>query len=251
MEDSFQGVCIGDYDDDGRADIFLSHSYGNHKLYRKLGGFQFTDLTKKVGVENLELWGRGSTFIDIDNDGDVDYVVCNLGLNTKYMASKKDPNLVYYGDFDGTGKPSLVEVLFEGDTLYPVRGRSCSTPALPHLADLFPTYHEFASASLREIYSPGKLKEAKRLAVNTLETGILWNDGSAGFSFKALPRIVQSSPGFGVVATDADADGNTDIYLVQNFYGPQPETGRIDGGVSILLRGDGQGTFHPIRPATN
>jgi hypothetical protein len=47
---------------------------------------------------------------------------------------------------------------------------------------------------------------------------------------------------------DADCDGRRDLCLVQNFYGPQPETGHMDGGVGLLLRGDGTGAFAPVFP---
>jgi hypothetical protein len=56
------------------------------------------------------------------------------------------------------------------------------------------------------------------------------------------------APAFGVAVEDVDADGNADVYLVHNFYSPAPETGRMDGGLSVLLKGDGKGTFTPVWP---
>ena len=55
-------------------------------------------------------------------------------------------------------------------------------------------------------------------------------------------------PGFGIVAGDFDGDSNADLYAVQNFDGPQAETGRMAGGVSILLKGNGDGTFAVVPP---
>ena len=73
--------------------------------------------------------------------------------------------------------------------------------------------------------------------------------GSKGkFTFKPLPHLAQIAPTFGINLTDLDGDGHRDIFLAQNFYSPQPETGRMAGGLSLWLRGDGQLGFEPIWP---
>jgi hypothetical protein len=143
---------------------------------------------------------------------------------------------------------SLVEAEFEDETLYPMRGKSCSTVAMPFLGDKFTTYRDFAIANLAEIYTNKCLDEALKLEVNTLASGVLINDGKARFTFRSLPRLAQIAPGFGLAFTDVDADGQFDLYLVQNFFSPQVETGRMDGGLSVLLRGMGDGTFTPVWP---
>ena len=98
------------------------------------------------------------------------------------------------------------------------------------IKEKFPTYHEFAISSVNEIYSPELLSSADRYEVNELASGILFNNtdstGNIEFVFKALPRIVQSSPVFGSTICDVNGDGNLDIYVVQNFSGPlSAETG--------------------------
>jgi hypothetical protein len=64
-----------------------------------------------------------------------------------------------------------------------------------------------------------------------------------------LPRPAQLAPINGFVYADLDGDGKADLYCVGNFFGPEPTTGRFDGGVSLLLRGDGRGNFTPVLPA--
>ncbi len=63
------------------------------------------------------------------------------------------------------------------------------------------------------------------------------------FQWRPLPRLVQASPGFGVVCSDYNGDGFWDLYVVQNFFTREPETGLLDGGISALLWGDGTGDF--------
>jgi hypothetical protein len=119
---------------------------------------------------------------------------------------------------------------------------------MPFLRKKFPTYHEFAVAELADIYTSTSLDGALQLEVNCLESGLLINDGKGRFTFRPFPRLAQVSPAFGVQFADVDGDGMVDVYLVQNFFGPQRETGRMDGGLSLLLRGQADGSFEPIAP---
>ena len=131
--------------------------------------------------------------------------------------------------------------------LYPVRGKS-STDAFPHLGQKYKKFVEFAKATLPQIYTRQCLDDAHEFEAAVLESGILLNNGSAKFTFEPLPRLAQIAPGFGIGLTEINGDGKADLYLLQNFFGNQHETGRMDGGVSLLLSGNGDGTFEPIWP---
>ena len=185
---------------------------------------------------------------DLNGDGQIDYVVTNFGLNTKYHASAEKPALLYYGDFQKNGIPTIVEAEFEQHYLYPIRGKSCSTAAMPFLASKFTTYKDFAIAELADIYTPSCLNDAQRFAANSFESGVYFNLGNCKFRFEPLPRLAQAAPGFGVSVVDVNLDGHEDVFLVQNFFSPQPETGRMDGGLSLLMLGDGTGELRPIWP---
>ncbi|MFT5042883.1 MAG: hypothetical protein ACI8TX_003876, partial [Hyphomicrobiaceae bacterium] len=239
-----------DVDNDGWIDLMVTHEWGPVKTFINKRG-KLSDATATSGIADLSGWWNSIAAADIDLDGDMDYAVGNVGLNTKYHASTEHPVLLYYGDLDGKGRPKIVEAEYEGSILYPVRGRSCSSEAMPHLKAKFPTFKAFASAALEDIYEEDKLKTAKRLAANTLQSGILINvtkpGGAPRFEFRPLPRLAQISPVFGLAFTEADGDGRPDLYLVQNFFGPQRETGRMDGGVSLLLLNHPTG-FEPMWP---
>ncbi len=237
-----------DVDNDGRPDLLVAYDWGPVRYYHNDDGRAFSDQTESAGLGELTGWWNSLASADFDRDGDIDYVVGNFGYNIKYHASPEKPVLLYYGDFEKSGTPQLVEAEFEDDILYPVRGRSCSTAAMPHLANKFTTYHDWGLASLQDIYSEEKLEESLLMKANVLDSGILLNEGGR-FTFAPLPHTAQIAPVFGVVAQEIDGDGFPDIYLVQNFYGPQVETGHMDGGLSLFLRGLGDGTFEPVDPA--
>ena len=241
------GALWSDVDDDSWLDLLITHEWGPVKLFHNREG-KLEDATAGAGLAKRRGWWNGIAGGDIDNDGDIDYIVTNFGLNTKYKASKKKPALLFYGDLDGTGKPHLVEAKLDAGKLLPGRGFSCSRNAMPFLREKFKTYHNFASSPLDQLYTDPRLAAAIKLEADTLETGVLINDGKGRFTFEPLPRLAQVAPSFGVALYDVDGDSHLDCVLAQNFYSPQRETGRMDGGQSLVLLGDGRGGFEALSP---
>jgi len=235
-----------DIDGDGWLDLLVTHEWGPVKVWKNTEGRLTEHPQPEIG--SLTGWWNSITAGDIDHDGDPDYAVMNFGLNTKYQASPEEPVQLYFGDWDGSGTMGLIEAGYESETLFPIRGRSCTTHAIPSLAKRFTDFDSFARASLSEIYPTAQLAKAHQFRGNTLESGILTNDGRGQLTFRPLSRLAQIAPAFGAAFADADGDGNLDLYIVQNFFGPEPETGRMDGGVSLLLKGDGKGNFEPVWP---
>src|SRR5262252_6119890 len=72
-----QGVCVGDYDNDGYEDLYVTY-YGKNVLYHNNGNGTFTDVSEKAGVRgNGKTWGTGCAFVDYDRDGNLDLMVAN------------------------------------------------------------------------------------------------------------------------------------------------------------------------------
>lgn len=244
------GALWSDANDDGRLDLLITTEWGPISYWSNSGSGLVNE-TAAANLADRAGWYNGITGADLDHDGDIDYIVTNAGLNNKYnKTSPEKPALLYYGDFDNSGRRRLVEAKAGENSLLPVRGRSCSSAAMPFIYSRLPTYRSFAMSSLQEIYTQQCLDDAVVLKATHLESVVLFNEttlhGHATFRIVALPRLAQIAPGHGVAATDYDGDGDTDVYLVQNFNWREPETGHWDGGLSLLLRNDGQGNLEPV-----
>jgi len=92
------GVTIGDFDNDGKPDIFVVSKTESCRLFRNLGNFKFEDVTEKAGIgdkgDAARIWKFGATFVDVNNDGLLDIYVCRFDA----------PNLLYINQGDGTFK---------------------------------------------------------------------------------------------------------------------------------------------------
>ena len=236
-----------DADGDGWPDLLVTTEWGPVELWRNVNG-HLQDATRAAGLASRTGWWNGIAAGDLDHDGDIDYVVTNFGLNTRYHATDEQPLSVYYGDMDGDGTKDVIEAEYADGELVSVRDKTSLTDAMPIFAEEWPSFAQFARSTLVDLFGKDKLGSAKRLTANTLESGILWNDGSGKFTFRPLPRLAQVSPAFGPAIVDVDGDGNNDVYLVQNFYHSQREVTRMDSGVSQLLLGDGKGGFECVSP---
>lgn len=241
-----------DVDGDGWQDLLIAHEWGRIRLFLNREG-SLIEGTEAAGLGRYTGMWNSLAKGDFDNDGDIDYVAGNLGTNTKYRASESKPEVLFYGDFEGQGSRRLVEAKIDPDTgkLIPRRGLSCSTRAIPGLSRRIGTFHQWASASLGELYSQSRLEGAERFEVTTLESMLLVNDGKGRFRLSPLPPLAQLGPVYGIAVADFNGDGQQDIVLGQNFLPNQEETGPFDGALGLLLEGrrvDGKSSFRECWP---
>ena len=240
-----------DVDGDGWPDLILTLEWGKVRYFHNTQGHRFEDWTEKSGFGSAGSgWWTSVASADFNGDGRPDYVVGNVGLNSPYHASPEHPALLFTGDFGGdSGEPEIIEALTEGDTLYPWRSRRDLGAVIPSVLKRFPRNNAFAHATLEQVVGAGNLASAQRFAATELRSGVFLSQPDGTYRFEPLPRIAQIAPVQGLVAGDFLGDGRADIYALENSYAPIPYVGRLDGGLSQLLRGDGRGHFAAVPPA--
>jgi len=208
-------------------------------------GMQFIE--QKTGLENQLGWWQTVVASDIDNDGDVDLVLGNLGENFYLRPSIDAPVKVFLKDFDKNG---TVEKIFS-HTLngkdMPVFLKKDITEQLPALKKENLRHQDFASKTIQQLF-PNNLSDAKVLAVNTAASIIAVNNGNRGFTVQPLPYQLQLSSIQALVVDDINEDGFKDILAAGNFFDLLPQFCSIDASYGNLLLGNGKGDFVVASP---
>ncbi|MSU63560.1 MAG: hypothetical protein EXS31_14380 [Pedosphaera sp.] len=242
------GAVFTDLDGDGDPDLVLACDWGPVRVFRNEGG-NFTEATTELGLGNqLGRWNGVATG-DFDEDGRIDIVASNWGRNTKYQSYLGKPLHLYHGALAGDGRPICIEAFHDEalEKIVPWMGLVALVQQLPFVQERFASYQAYGTASVGEILGD-VAASAGDLQVNTLDSIVLLNRGDH-FEVRPLPVEAQFAPAFGVVVGDLDGDGHEDLFLSQNFFGVEIETSRYDGGLGLVLLGDGKGGFKGM-PAT-
>lgn len=234
-----------DHNGDGFSDLVVSGEWMSILLFEN-NGSTFVDKTEVYGFDDYTGWWSSIVAEDLDNDGDKDLVLGNNGLNYKYKASMDEPFQIYAHDFDKNGSLDIVLGYFNDGTLFPVRGRQCSSEQIPSIATKFKSYTDFGEASLGDVYGE-ELDQALHLTVNSFASIVLMNEED-GFLRKDLPRLAQISAVNGIICTDFNKDGYKDLLIAGNLYGSEVETTRNDASEGLMLIGKGNGAFESLGP---
>ncbi|PKV50270.1 VCBS repeat protein [Aquimarina sp. MAR_2010_214] len=231
------GAIFSDYDKDGDEDLLVIGEWMPITIFDNDKGV----LVKKDidALQNTSGWYFTIQSTDIDSDGDTDYLIGNMGQNTKFHPTKDKPLHIYAKDFDQNRKVDII-LSKESKTgmLLPVRGKQCSSEQLPMLNNKFKTYKEFANASLSDIYGDQDLREATHYTATNFNTVIMLNNGKGDFSITSLPVQAQFGPTTDFIVEDFNNDGVEDVFGVGSLYEAEVETIRYDANKGYFLYGN-------------
>lgn len=234
-----------DYDQDNDLDLFVVGEWMPLTIFQNEGGV-LSKYDSNEGLINSNGWWNKITAADIDGDGDEDYIAGNLGLNIKFKASKEEPFKLFTKDFDGNGTHDVYLGYYDQDgTLYPVRGRQCSSEQMPFIKEKFENYEAFAVASIDEILE-NKMEGAALKEVQLFESVWIENQGNGNFKINKLPNKAQIAPIYTILPDDYDNDGDIDLFVAGNYHNREVETTRSDAGTGLILINDGNGHFTPL-----
>ena len=234
-----------DVNNDSKKDLLVVGEWMPIRLFLKEGD-NLVERTKEYGLDQTNGWYNCLETGDFDNDGLIDFVVGNHGLNSRFKASATEPVSLYVSDFDRNGMIEQVLTRFDNGIAYPFVLRQDLVAQIPSLKKKFLHYNEYKGKTMADIFTTQQIEKAVHLNAFTFETAVWMYRGNGTFKKTSLPVRAQFSPVYAILVDDFDGDGNQDILMGGNLYRAKPETGIYDASYGTLLKGDGQGNFKDI-----
>ena len=194
-------------------------------------------------------WWNSITAKDFDGDGDDDFVVGNLGQNSRLRVSPEKPLTMYLGDFDSNGGSDHILVYYNGEKSYPVASRDQLIKQLPGLKKKFLRYSDYRNVRLEDIVTPQQKGNSTQMRVDIFESSYFTNE-KAYLVRKNLPAEAQFAPIFAIAVDDINVDGKSDLIIGGNLYAVQPDFGRYDSSIGLVLLGDGHGNWTTLDAQT-
>jgi enediyne biosynthesis protein E4 len=230
-------AVFSDFNKDGQTDIIAVGEWMQPTFFENKKG-NFKNVTAAlVPQKNKGLWQAIQPF-DIDHDGDLDYLLGNWGLNSKFTATGDFPMKMYYDDFDRNYTFETIVAVEKGGNYYTTVGlEELSEEFSGVLKKKFNSYSSFAGKRLEDIFEASWLKNAALYEVHNLKSGYLKNEKGI-FTFVPFSNKLQVAPINCFAKWDFDGDKKEDVFAAGNYFGVTPYHSKFDGFSGALIKSE-------------
>ncbi|MCC6288131.1 MAG: VCBS repeat-containing protein [Chitinophagaceae bacterium] len=237
--------AIADINKDGKQDLIIAGYWMGVEVWlNKSDHFE-----KDSAYTNSTEHGLYNTIYtaDIDDDGDIDIIAGNQGLNTQFKASAAEPMEMYYADFDDNGTAEPVTSYYIDHKLWPIYSRDDLMQQIPSYNKRFLYYAEYAKAEVKDIFKE-RLDKAEHFTAAQMGNLVLENTGK-GFKAHLLPAQAQWYPVYSINIIDVNNDGKKDIIISGNQSYSRIKFGAYGCGKGDVLINTGNLQFNRLSPA--
>jgi enediyne biosynthesis protein E4 len=237
-----------DIDGDDDPDLVVCGEWMPVRVFKNDAG-QFSEVTEALGLaQHTGLWKKLCP-ADFNKDNKPDFIVGNMGLNTRLDAAPGQPLTLFFNDFDRNGTSEQFLCRYNSGMLLPYTLRGDLVSNLPILKKKYLRFGAYKNQQMTDIFTKEQLNDAVRLEANILASVLLLSGPDGRYQVIPLPNEAQMAPIYGIAVGDFDADQRQDVLLGGNLLGAKPEFGFADAEYGLLLKGNGKGGFKPQRSA--
>ena len=251
-----------DVDADGKKELSICgewmpleiYSLQNGQFIKKQNSVHIVLPSQKdtlISMDAFSGWWYNMKAEDIDNDGRMDFVLGNRGLNSSIKGNVHEPATIYAKDFDNNGSYDAVLGYYIHGKCYPLYSRDQLIDQVPSMRKKFVRYRDYSGKTLDGIFTEAEKKNMEVFKTNFFASGVLMNEGNNTFRFIPFPEKAQLSTINDMVIDDIDNDGVKDILVCGNSDDPAVMVGVYDATSALLLKGTGKGNFSAVSPAEN
>ncbi|MEM7513953.1 MAG: FG-GAP-like repeat-containing protein, partial [Bacteroidota bacterium] len=233
-----------DYDEDGWQDLMVVGEWMPITLFHNQQG-----KLEKAGIpafKDTEGWWNSILPVDVDRDGDLDYLVGNLGLNNPYDVSAEEPVKLFAKDFDANGTLDPIMAYHIQGKLHIAHARDAINKQIVKMKKRFTNYASYAAAYFDQVLLPQERRDALTLTAKTFASCVIINDGNSSFRMKPLPIEAQLAPLNGMLLAGFDEQGKSALILAGNDYSTRVDIGPYDALFGLMMETSDSGELVPV-----
>ncbi len=235
---------VSDIDGDGDDDLIVLGEWMGIKVFsNNQGVFEVEEIPISKG-----LW-HGLSIADMNNDGLLDIIAGNHGMNSRLKADDDHPLSIYVNDFDKNGSIEQIITQFEGEASYPIALLPDLVKQLPGLRKKYVKYESYKDQTIEDIFDQETLGNSIESQANELRTSIFYQQPNGGFKKTPLPAEAQFSQVFSILPEDVNDDGLIDLIIGGNQTRMKPEMGINNGSYGLTLLNLGDEDFKVLKPS--